>query len=826
MERRIAVNLPYLAAAVALTLAGCGGSSPTAAPADPGQVTVAVDATLAPRGTPPLDANGTPRPLGRLVGPKGDVDFVLDELVVQAPDRAAAEALAARWHGAVLDEVVLAGVGGLYRLKVETAGVDTGLLPGRLKQLVPSARGQQRVSSAAAGRLLALAAEEVAVRGTSVGLNFLFEGAAIADGHTTDGSGVDAFATQAFTQSRVGQAWQVLRDAGRLTPQVTSLVIDGGFVQNPDLPPSTVIFPANAWNQPNPWGCGGQPCPWHGTDVASALAGAVDNQYGGFGPAGPVTSKLVLARTPAADLWQMLAFLIYTIPNALGEHPRIVNFSGGMTVPGAFGFLCKPLEWAISGLRHGGVLFFAAAGNDGENVDDEDCFIACWESAVYAPCELDDVVCVGGVDSVFGKAPESNWGQNQRAAHAYPGPTSSDNSVDLYGPFMVMVGPDHDSSGTATGTAARPVLGTSVASPFVAGVAALVWAADPGLTADQVVAALVGTAIRFGGPSSLRNDLPGYLVDAYAAVKSVLGDMPPTISITAPTDPFTYQVSPVGLTFTASASDWEDGVPAVTWTSSADGPLGSGTTVTVDFATLGTRAVTATARDSAGHERSASVTVTVTQTAPQVGITEPAPSAQVVAGLPFQLVANLGFAGNAFRTLTCQWTTGDPLDVDFPASGCTTTGRLRVLGPRTITLTVTDEYQLSSTAQVGVEVVAPGPGPAPYIASPASNGSALVGDLVLLDGGWTSGQEPATSAWLWQRLDLACPELTLATRYPGYSPPGAGRAFTGWDTSGAVAIPNGCGYGDGELRLRVIDAYGQTATAAIPFHLRYIPPPN
>lgn len=61
--------------------------------------------------------------------------------------------------------------------------------------------------------------------------------------------------------------------------------------------------------------------------------------------------------------------------------------------------------------------------------------------------------------------------------------------------------------------------GTSMASPFVAGVMALMLSADPSLTPAQVKSALLSTAETNWGPPGTDSDFGAGRVDAYAAIK-------------------------------------------------------------------------------------------------------------------------------------------------------------------------------------------------------------------------------------------------------------------------------------------------------------------
>ena len=152
--------------------------------------------------------------------------------------------------------------------------------------------------------------------------------------------------------------------------------------------------------------------------------------------------------------------------------------------------------------------------------------------------------------------------------------------------------------------------GTSMASPHVAGVAALVIAS--GVTSNvDVRARLVDTANDLG---ALGHDpLYGFgLVDAAEAACNVSPpNSAPTVTLTEPVGAASFDSTSV-ITFTGTASDPEDGdlTSALQWTSDIDGPLGSSGTLNVTLSEA-VHTVRATVTDSGGASSSESVQVTV-----------------------------------------------------------------------------------------------------------------------------------------------------------------------------------------------------------------------
>src|SRR5207249_5842466 len=87
---------------------------------------------------------------------------------------------------------------------------------------------------------------------------------------------------------------------------------------------------------------------------------------------------------------------------------------------------------------------------------------------------------------------------------------------------------------------------------------------------------------------------------------------PPQVTISSPADHAEFGHA-VLVTLRATASDPEDGTltPVIVWTSSRDGSLGTGGTITASALSSGTHVLTAAVADSGHSTASASITITV-----------------------------------------------------------------------------------------------------------------------------------------------------------------------------------------------------------------------
>lgn len=101
---------------------------------------------------------------------------------------------------------------------------------------------------------------------------------------------------------------------------------------------------------------------------------------------------------------------------------------------------------------------------------------------------------------------------------------------------------------------------------------------------------------------------------------------PPVIAITAPANNSSFQAG-AGVAFTGTATDAEDGNLSanISWSSSRDGSMGTGATLSTTALTVGTHTITASVADSRGASRSATITITINPQ-PSGGCTTPPPA--------------------------------------------------------------------------------------------------------------------------------------------------------------------------------------------------------
>jgi hypothetical protein len=679
--------------------------------------------------------DGHPRVVARLAGPLSvTTDFVEDELVVEG-SRAAAAKLAQRWHGKVVESASMRKSGGhtTYLVRVDATHAPTGDLAADLIKLDPGARGSFKVSSLAGVGLVAVAAD-AAAHGLKVALDILSQGAGVLDRSTTEstvlpnapgGWDSDAYKWWYTGSLGTGDAWRALAIGGMTSNRVKLAVLDGGFSSAgvPDLSPAST----GADDVPNAMKCtGGKDCPWHGTEVASTAAGVVDNGLGAAGSGGQVADLAMIHIGPT------MFDAINAIYDALDADAKVINISSGYELDATVSMFNIPYEDATQTAFERGALVVAAAGNDGRDVDAEDCFVVCWEEEWIAPCENDPVICVGGIDEGGQRSAKSNYGREWCG-------NAQDCDVDIFAPMQVWVGP-HGSNPNPHQTS-----GTSFSSPYVAGVLAMIMAADPNISPAGAKQALLDSA----DPSA--DQTVSRVVDGINAVMRVTDNkLGPLVKIsTADPKPVYGGFNATTLKATVYAVG-SCGKCTIEWSSDKDGAMGTGASIDYVYPSAGQRTVTVKVKDANGATATDQVTVDAQNERPEARVTKPASyDMHVYSGQTFVLEGHADDP-NQPGGLPCDalaWSSPGMQD----QFGCTATMTLYGDNMTTsVTLKATDGYGAwtSSTVTVHVDKAPAHSPPLVTILSPSEGELLDPYTIVTLQGTATDPDAgPVTGTW-------------------------------------------------------------------------------
>ena len=291
-----------------------------------------------------------------------------------------------------------------------------------------------------------------------------------------------------------GSAWHLTKleaaaawDTSRATNVLTA-VCDSGFeATHPDHEP--VLRADLGWNTASDNG-DWSPVMNHGTLVSGALAAATNNGAGVAGIAWGA-SIIPVRISNLADGSAYVSDAVECIQYAADRGARVINLSYRMAHSSA-------IDAAAAYARQRGALTFVAAGNDG---------------AAQAWTDFPNFVSVAATTSMDVRASYSNTG-------AY---------VDI-------AAPGSNIQTTRTGGTYGPASGTSLASPVAAGVAALVFGANPGLSPSQVEAILRQSADDLGSAGE-DNEYGAGRVNARRAVQLAGGGPAPTPGPTSSPSP-------------------------------------------------------------------------------------------------------------------------------------------------------------------------------------------------------------------------------------------------------------------------------------------------
>ena len=282
---------------------------------------------------------------------------------------------------------------------------------------------------------------------------------------------------------RVPRAW----DEGTGSANTVVAVVDSGIrTENTDLTDAHVggfDFVSEITNSGDGDGLDADPYDEgdyvsHGTHVAGSI-GATGNN--GIGIAGVMwNSSLLSIRAIGTDgtgsIFDIAEAIRYSagLANVSGSLPAtsaaVINLSLGTTANSS------TLKNAVDAAESAGALLIAAAGNDG------------LRNVLY-PAKYGNVVAIAASNSSDARASYSNYGPEIDVT--VPGGDLGDTNNDSYPDLIYST---IGSPGGAGNGEYAYLAGTSMACALASGAAALIWTANPALSADEIACAMINTA--------------------------------------------------------------------------------------------------------------------------------------------------------------------------------------------------------------------------------------------------------------------------------------------------------------------------------------------
>jgi subtilisin family serine protease len=363
------------------------------------------------------------------------------------------------------------------------------------------------------------------------------------------------FCSQSTPNIDATKAWDITTGSDDIIVAVLDTGVD---LQHEDLSPNAWVNPSpgalpgfsndiNGWNfiSDNNQTFVSSSEDFHGTHVAGSIGAMGNNGKGVTGVAWHV--KLMSLKFLGGPLGKgstsnAVRGINYAIDmRNRGFNIRVINASWGG------GGNSQALHDAIAAANAAGILFVCAAGNETSNVDDTPSYPSAFAGS------LAGAISVAAVDQNGNLATFSNYGHN---------------SVSLAAPG-VQIESTYPGNGYAT------LSGTSMSTPYVSGIAVLLWSQNQSLTPEQVKQRIVDTSEPLNSLASIV--ARSGRASAYAALTNP--DRPPQSPVIAGVPHFTkHSVTIDGFGFLNGSSVIEvNGAPLAGITYDTSFALANGT---------------------------------------------------------------------------------------------------------------------------------------------------------------------------------------------------------------------------------------------------------
>ena len=238
----------------------------------------------------------------------------------------------------------------------------------------------------------------------------------------------------------------------------------------------------------------------HGTHVSGIIAGLPHGNEAQYGVAHKVAKIMTVRAVPDGD--ERDKDVANAIRYAVDNGAKILNMSFGKAVSPGKKYVWDAMKYA----EKKGVLLVKAAGNDNQNIGENEYFPTNFMKQSDEKPFVSNMIVVGA---------STNNNQNLRARFS-----------NYNGKMVDVFAPGQESYSTVPDAKYEYLQGTSMASPVVAGAAAVLWAYMPSLTPQQIKEALVKTVnkstVNANVDSSANFDqisVAGGVIDLYKAAQ-------------------------------------------------------------------------------------------------------------------------------------------------------------------------------------------------------------------------------------------------------------------------------------------------------------------